>query len=156
MIIDLRSEGKAGLREPLITGGVRVHACLFPDGKTHQIGSEPLNAFIDTGASRSCIPRTMCRGPNGLAIPRVVDIQNALDWRGDEAGRPVCVYEVWVTVFGSGPFRVRAYETGHPYFIVGRDLLAHFLTVLDGPAGKLGVPTTGKFDHFLRRCLRAP
>ena len=156
MRIDLHIEGRSELGEPLIPGGVELHACLLPDGKNREMARKRLDAFIDTGASRSCIPRAVSRGTNGLPILRVIDIQNALDWRGEAAGRPVSVYEVWVILLGSGPFRVRAYETGHPYFIVGRDLLAHFLTVLDGPSEKLGARTTGKFDHFLRRCLRAP
>jgi len=87
---------------------------------------------------------------------QAVDYERPLDWHGNRSAAHVPIYVAWVTFVGMGPFRVRVFETKHLYFIVGRDLLANVLTVLDGPSGILGVRKTNAFERFLRRLLQAP
>lgn len=79
-----------------------------------------------------------------------------VDWQGNRLPAQVPVFMVWVNFLGTGPVKVLPCETRHEYFLVGRDLLVHFLTVLDGPAKELAVRPTGSVDRFLRHCLRVP
>jgi hypothetical protein len=152
----LRVGRRGELGEPILRAALEVHSALCPDGLTREMNLPALDAFIDTGASRSCIPSSLCRDSRGVPLFRIAYAGRPTDWSGRRAAGLAPYYLLWVNFVGVGPLKVRPFETQHPYFVVGRDLLAHFLTVLDGPSGELGVRTTGKLDHLLRRCLRAP
>jgi len=144
------------LSEPLLPGAIRVTSALCLGHAIRGIGAAPMDAFIDTGASRSCIPASLCTDTTGAAVLQTIDRARPLDWQGKRSAAGVPVHIVWVRFLGIGPLKLWPFETQFDYFIVGRDLLVHFLTVLDGPHRELGVRATGTLDRWLRSCLRAP
>ena len=156
MRVQLSWQAGGALSEPVIPNGIRVVYALLPGGLRSELRAPALDAIIDTGASRSCIPSALSRDAEGNPVLEVVDYRQPIDWQGSRAPSPVPVYLVWVELVGHGPFSVTPYETDDASFIIGRDLLAHFLTALDGPSQTLGVRATNKLDRLVRSLLRAP
>ena len=156
MKADLALPQPQELSEPVLPDAIRVTSALCLGYVIRRIDAEPMDAFIDTGSSRSCVPASLCTDATGAAVLQTIDRAHPQDWQGKRSAEGVPVHIVWVNFLGIGPLKLRPYETQHDFFIVGRDLLVHFLTVLDGPHRELGVRATGKLDHWLRSCLRAP
>jgi hypothetical protein len=115
-----------------------------------------LDVLIDTGASRSCVPAgIMASSRSGVSVLEV-DARHPSDWSGQPSERAIPICPVAVRLLGRGPFTAAVFATSLPYVLLGRDLLAHFLMVWDGPAGAFCLRRTGGADRFLRRLLRCP
>jgi len=151
-----QAEVRRGRLSPLVLrGAVHVVAGLGPDGNWWDVQAAPLDATIDTGASRSCVPRSLCDGTRGpVLLPS--DFGTPTDWQEVRPQRSLPIYSLYVHVLGRGPFPILAYSRDAPGFLLGRDLLARFLLALDGPAGAYCLRGTSALDRFARRLLRCP
>jgi len=143
------------LGELLLPGAVQVVEGVCRNWEWRTLEAAPLDATIDTGASRSCVPRGICDGSRG-AVLREVDSRRPDDWRGRPAPRGIPIYLLRVRVLGMGPYRVLAYVRDAEEFLLGRDLLRHLLLALDGPVGAFRLRRTSSADRWLRRALRCP
>ena len=144
----------------MLPGAVEIRAAYrrtgLWQGWMEDVPHPALDALIDTGASRSCLPAALTdRGEGGFPLLRV-DTRRPSDWTGRASAHGVPVFLVRVHVMGVGPLEAKVLPTDLPYFVLGRDLLSHFLMVLDGPSGAFCLRRTGGVDRFLRKLLRCP
>ncbi|MGB2820277.1 MAG: hypothetical protein WBF17_04805 [Phycisphaerae bacterium] len=138
-----------------LTAAVRVTGCLCANWQWAPIHDGVLDAEIDTGASRSCIPGALCDGSRGPAA-RQVDFRSPVDWRGTPTEAELPLYLIRVQLLGSRPVEAIVYPRDCDRFLLGRDLLARFLFALDGPVGRFALRRTNAVDRLLRKLLLCP
>ena len=139
----------------ILPRAVRVAAGLARDWEWVAIGVDPFDARIDTGASRSCAPLSLWqRTPN---LPwRLMDTRRPVDWRGMPCPEDVPAYLLRVEVVGEGPLEIEVYSRPEGDFLLGRDVLARLLLVLDGPARQFRLRRTFGLDRWIRKAIACP
>jgi predicted aspartyl protease len=95
----------------------------------------PLSALVDTGADGTLVPKHLREDMGAIPIGR-----GLLRWLWDES-RHVQIYLVRLEI---GPHVLRGvHVAGIPNskdFILGRNVLNHFVFTVDGPAGVIEIP----------------
>lgn len=157
MRIDLRTHTKGALSPLVLKQSIHVQAGIVRGYTWRTMYTCELDAFVDTGASRSCIPMIVCEGRSDADRLKPIDYTRPMDWKGEFCEVDMPIYQVMVTFCGLGPFVVRPIGTRPDQFLVGRDLLSRVFTALDGPANRAIVRDPGcMLDRIARRLLHAP